>query len=94
MRAKEEFMTDLTLTIDAEVLEKARMRASEEDTSVDALVREFLGKYAEERAAREKREEAFQDLLRISRESKASSGGKGLPSREETYEERTRWPRP
>lgn len=85
-------MTNLTLTVDAEVLEKARMRASEEDTSVDALVREFLEGYAEERAARERREAAVENLLRISRESKSSSGGRKF-NREELYEERTRWPR-
>ncbi len=83
-------MTNLTLTIEAEVLKRARIRALEEDTSVNALVREFLESYADERKARE---EAVENLLRISRESKASSGGKGLPSREETYEERLRWPR-
>ncbi|MGH3088027.1 MAG: hypothetical protein ACRDSJ_12000, partial [Rubrobacteraceae bacterium] len=75
------------------VLKRARIRALEEDTSVNALVREFLESYADERTAREAREEALRDLKRIARESKASSGGKGLPSREETYEERTRWPR-
>lgn len=83
-------MANLTLTIDDDVLDRARTHALRENTSVDALVREFLEGYAEEQKARE---EAVENLLRISRESKASSGGKGLPSREETYEERTRWPR-
>lgn len=82
-------MTNLTLTIDAEVLKRARIRALEEDTSVNALVREFLESYADERAARE---EAVENLLRISRESKSSSGGRKF-NREELYEERTRWPR-
>ncbi len=92
-------MTNLTLTIDERVLERARVQALEEDTSVDAVVREFLESYAEERAAREderagreKREAAFQDLKRIVREAKASSGGWKW-NREEVYEERTRWPR-
>lgn len=86
-------MANLALTIDDGVLERARIRASEEDTSVNALIREYLESYANERKARERREEALEDLRQIVRESKASSGGKGLPSREETYEERTRWPR-
>lgn len=85
-------MTNLTLTIDAEVLKRARIRALEEDTSVNALVRKFLESYADERKAREAREEAFRDLKRIARESKASSGGWKW-NREEIYEERTRWPR-
>lgn len=92
-------MANLTLTIDDGVLERARIRALEEDKSVNALVREFLESYADERAAREdervareKREAAFQDLRRIARESKASSGGWKW-NRDEIYEERTRWPR-
>lgn len=85
-------MTNLTLTIDAEVLEKARMRASEEDTSVDALVREFLEKYAEERAAREKLE-ALERILKSSREATSGSGSGGRKwRREDAYEERM-WPR-
>lgn len=85
-------MANLTLTIDDGVLERARIRALEEDTSVNALVREYLESYANERKAREKREEALEDLRQIVRESKASSGGWKW-NREEVYEERTRWPR-
>lgn len=85
-------MANLTLAIDDEVLKRARIRALEEDTSVNAVVREFLEEYADERGARERREEALQDLKRIARESKASSGGWKW-NREEIYEERTRWPR-
>jgi hypothetical protein len=35
-------MANLTLTIDGELLKRARMRALERDTSVNALVRDYL----------------------------------------------------
>ena len=39
-------MANLTLTIDDDVLKRARIRAIEEDTSVNAVVRDFLERYA------------------------------------------------
>lgn len=39
-------MANLTLTIDDQVLKRARMRALEEDTSVNAVVRAYLEGYA------------------------------------------------
>ena len=39
-------MTNLTLTIDEEILRRARIRALEMGTSVNALVREYLGQLA------------------------------------------------
>ena len=38
----------LTLTIDEETLRRARIRALEQGTSVNAVVREFLQRYAED----------------------------------------------
>ncbi len=82
-------MTNLTLTIDAEVLKRARIRALEEDTSVNALVREFLESYADERRVRE---EALERILKSSRESASGSGPEGRTwKREDAYEERM-WP--
>ena len=40
--------TNLTITVDAEVLRKARMRALQEDTSVNAFLRGRLEDYADE----------------------------------------------
>ena len=37
---------NLTITIDDEILERARLRAIEEDTSANAVVRSFLEAYA------------------------------------------------
>jgi hypothetical protein len=77
-------MTNLTITVDEEVLRKARMRALEEGTSVNKLLREHLTRYAE---SHERREQALKRLLALSRKSKASSGGKRTP-REELYKRR------
>lgn len=39
-------MANLTLTIDDELLKRARLRAVREDTSVNAVVRQYLESYA------------------------------------------------
>ena len=46
--------TNLTITVDADVLRKARVRALQDDTSVNAFVRGCLEDYADagDRAAR------------------------------------------
>jgi len=40
--------TNLTITVDADVLRKARVRALQDDTSVNAFVRGCLEDYADE----------------------------------------------
>lgn len=76
-------MTNLTITVDAQTLKKARMRALEEDTSVNAVLREFLEDYA---GARKERMEAWREIQNLARSSGMSSGGEGLPRREELYD--------
>jgi hypothetical protein len=78
-------MANLTITVDEQTLKKARMRALEQDTSVNALLREYLESYA---GVREERRKAAREILEIARNSGMSSEGKGLPKREELYEER------
>lgn len=78
-------MTNLTIAVDEETLKRARMRALEEDTSVNAVLREYLEGYA---GLRQERREAGRKLLELARSSSMSSGGEGLPGREELYEER------
>lgn len=78
-------MTNLTITVDEGTLKRARMRALEEDTSVNAVLRTYLEEYADRR---QERREAGRRILEVARNSRASSGGKGLPKREELYEER------
>jgi len=76
-------MTNLTITVDEGTLKRARMRALEEDTSVNAVLREYLEEYAE---VRRERREAGRRLLELARNSGMSSEGKGLPRREELYD--------
>ena len=65
----------LTITVDPEVLERARVRAVEEGTSVSTVLREQLAAYADrcrtvpraaEDAARE-RAEAIRQIIRLSK---------------------------
>lgn len=78
-------MSNLTIVVDKETLRKARIRALEEGTSVNAVLREFLERYS---GIRRERREAGRKLLELAENSGAGSGGKGLPKREELYEER------
>ena len=79
-------MANLTLTIDEDVLRRARIRALEENTSVNAIVRQFLEAYA----ARDKDLERIkQEILEMARQSRAASGPKGRTwTREDLYEDR------
>jgi len=45
-------MTNLSLAIDDALLQRARGAALQQNTSVNALVREFLGRYVEARNGR------------------------------------------
>ena len=62
---------NLTISIDDDVFERARIRAIRERTSVNALVREYLHAYA--RIDR-KRAEACDSLLALSRASDSRRG--------------------
>jgi plasmid stability protein len=75
-------MANLTITVDEETVKRARIRALEEGTSVNALLRSYLEEYS---GVRRERREAGRKLLELSKSSKAGSGGKGLPKREELY---------
>jgi hypothetical protein len=76
---------NLTITVDDEVLRRARIRALSQGTSVNAVLREFLESYAGsdvEAGARAR-------LAELARESKASSGSRGRTwTRTEAYTER------
>ncbi|MHB0981680.1 MAG: DUF6364 family protein [Thermoleophilia bacterium] len=77
-------MTNLTLTIDDDVLKKARSRAAAEGTSVNAVVRDQLETYA---GVREDRRRAVDVILDLARTTQAGSGGRRW-SRDELYLER------
>lgn len=75
-------MANLTITVDEETVKRARIRALEEGTSVNALLKNYLEEYS---GVRRERLEAGRRLLELSRNSKAGSGGEGLPKREDLY---------
>ena len=79
-------MANLTITVDDNTLKRARMRALEEDTSVNAVLREYLEEYA---GGRQEQIEAARRIIRASRESRSGSGPGGRKwRREDAYEER------
>ena len=81
-------MANLTLTINEDVLRRARIKAIEEHTSVNAVVREFLESYSQA-DEREQAKQAFLTLARQSRAGRAPSATKGrVWKREDIYEER------
>lgn len=76
-------MANLTLTIDAELLKQARIRALEQDTSVNALVREYLSGLA----GQAKTTDAIAGFLELAERSDAGSGAGGRKwSRDELHE--------
>jgi len=76
---------NLTITIDDEILKRARIRALTQDTSVNAVLRDFLESYAgsdAETAARNR-------LAALARTSTASSGPDGRTwTRDDFYVDR------
>lgn len=77
-------MANLTLTIDDQLLKRARMVALQRNTSVNAAVREFLERFSgeDESAA------ALSDFLTDAQASTASSGERRTWRRDDLYEER------
>ncbi len=76
-------MANLTLTIDGELLKQARIRALEQDTSVNALVREYLEKLATRTPDRE----GMDAFLGMTESIHAGSGPDGRRwTRDELYE--------
>ncbi len=63
--------SNLTITVDDEALRRARIRALEQGTSVNALLREYLEAYAGTRA---EHEQALDRLLTLSHTSRAGRG--------------------
>jgi hypothetical protein len=76
-------VANLSITVDAEILKQARLRALREGTSVNRLLRERLESYVEDDRRRRK---AIQDLLRLSRSARSGSGGRRI-RREDMYDE-------
>jgi len=77
-------MANLTLTVDEESLKKARIRALEEGTSVNAVLRDFLKSYV---GAQRARTNAVREILTLSRQARSRRGGRTW-SRDELHERR------
>ena len=75
-------MANLTLTLDDDVLRAARIRALEQGTSVNAVVRGYLEHYAGRADARS----AIAGFLALADEAGASSGAGRTWSRDELYD--------
>ncbi len=79
-------MAELRITVDEETLEHARVRAVQEGTAVDAVLREYLEEYA---GSRREQIEAARRIVESSKKSTSGSGSGGRTwKREDAYEER------
>lgn len=65
-------MSNLTISVDEAVLKQARMRALEEGTSVNALLREYLERYI---SKGQQYRQATNNILAIAKRSAAASEG-------------------
>jgi hypothetical protein len=82
-------MASLTLTIDPEILEAAKLEAERRQITLDQLVADTLATVVSAPIERKRDNSA---LVRLMKEGPLGDLGK-LPTREEIYAERTRWPR-
>ena len=80
-------MTNLTLSIDDELLKRARMRALEQDTSVNALVRDYLQNLVTRSSPQSGAQTGMAEFLAWTETVHASSGPQGRTwTRDELYE--------
>jgi hypothetical protein len=75
-------MANLTITLDDEILHRARLRALEQETSVNSLLREYLEAYA---AAGTVWDQATDAILRLSERAQSGRGGRRW-TRDELHE--------
>jgi len=76
-------MANLTLTLDDDLLKRARIRALERDTSVNALVRDYL----ERLAGQASEADAIRGLIELAQNSESGSGPEGRTwTRDELHE--------
>jgi hypothetical protein len=77
-------MGNLTIAVDEQVLKRARMKALEQGTSVNALLRSYLEHYVQQVDARQK---ALKSILAASRASRAARGARRW-TRDDLHERR------
>ena len=77
-------MANLTITVDDEILHRARLRALEQNTSENRLLRDYLDAFA---AAGATWDQATDEILRLSSEARSGRGGRRW-TRDELHERR------
>ena len=65
-------MANLTITIDDRLLHRARVRAAELGTSVNAVLRDYVERWVDDEAARR---QAVDSLLEHSKKARGARGG-------------------
>jgi hypothetical protein len=78
-------MANLTISVDKEVLKRARIRALEEKSSVNAVLGKYLEEYAQADDIRRRREEALTSLLELAERCRVGRAGKTW-TRDELHE--------
>jgi hypothetical protein len=78
-------MANLTITVDERLLKRARMRALEDGTSVNAVLREYLERYA----GAGDTAEALAGFARLAGRSTATSGRDGRTWTRDELHDRT-----
>lgn len=76
-------MTELTLSLDEQIVDRAKRAANRRDENLDALVRRYVEQLA---AEEESRSSAVAELERSFRELRRPMGGADWTSREELHE--------
>ena len=77
-------MSNLTISIDDELVRRARIRALEQGTSVNALVRDYLAAYA----MTDPVQRAVDDVLRLAASTRSGSRGQERTWTREDLQER------
>lgn len=80
-------MANLTITVDAETLRRARIRAVQRGESVNQYLAAQLRAYASSDSERERRIRAAEAFVALSRDLSGTSGGRSW-TREDLYAER------
>lgn len=77
-------MSNLTIAVDDDVLRRARVKAAQEGTSVNAVLREALEGYA----GADERDRALREFVEWARTHQAPAAGTWKWNRDDLYEER------
>ena len=78
-------MSNLTISVPADVLKRARIRAIEEGLSVNAVLASYLERWAQTDELKQRRKNAADRLVQLGEQSQAGSGGRRW-SRDDLYE--------